>query len=139
MGKRLRGEFLPSGSQQQQQQQQEELGGALAVPSRPSTPASQLLPPLPSAQTTTRMLTPSGMAARLRPDLDPAAAALAASAPAARVELREIGAATHVAHFAFAAYGYLLYLWGREIFYSFFLSFLLFLILLLWREREREG
>ena len=54
-------------------------------------------------------------------------------------ELREIGAATHVAHFAFAAYGYLLYLWGREIFYSFFLSFLLFLILLLWREREREG
>ena len=111
-----------SGSQQQQQQQrqrqqQQETAAAGAGPSRPSTPVSFPRSPAPPppllARAFTRMLTPSGMAARLRPDLDPAAAALAASAQAARVQLKEIGAATHVVHFAFAAYGYLLYLWGE--------------------------
>jgi hypothetical protein len=53
------------------------------------------------------------MAAALRPDLDPAAAAAAAAAALARVAPADLAAAAHYSHFAYAAYGYLLYLWAR--------------------------
>ena len=82
--------------------------------SRASTPRGPPRAPSPAVVAHHHLLlTPSSAAAALRPDLGPAAAARAGSAAAPRVSLADVGAACHISHFAFASYGYLLYLWAR--------------------------
>ncbi|KAL0029095.1 hypothetical protein WJX77_006448 [Trebouxia sp. C0004] len=59
------------------------------------------------------LLTPSGIAAELKPDWTPQEAAQMQGSQYEEVDPHDLGEAAHFCRFAFAAYGYMLYIWSR--------------------------
>lgn len=59
------------------------------------------------------LLTPSGIAAELRPEWTPQEAAQRQGPEYEQVEPKDLAEAAHFCRFAFAAYGYMLYIWSR--------------------------
>ncbi|KAL3156144.1 hypothetical protein ABBQ32_012435 [Trebouxia sp. C0010 RCD-2024] len=59
------------------------------------------------------LLTPSGVAAEHRPDWTPQEAAVRQGPSYEEVNPTDLGEAAHFCRFAFAAYGYMLYIWSR--------------------------
>ncbi|KAK9826366.1 hypothetical protein WJX81_002936 [Elliptochloris bilobata] len=61
------------------------------------------------------LLTPSGLLAELRPDLTPEDAAKMQSGAREAVSDEDLDEAAHFSKFAFAAYGYMLYVWSKPL------------------------
>ena len=59
------------------------------------------------------LLTPSGIAVELRPEWSPKQAAQQQGPHYEQVDPKDLGEASHYCRFAFAAYGYMLFIWNR--------------------------